>query len=502
MLRSVRTRLALWHTGVLALVLIAFTAFTWAFLQRLTQDRVDQSLAEAVRSFHQAVLTEARGQRTPDEAAQDAAREFRFSGRRVLVYGAHHSLIAVSDSGSADLTRAISAIERADDSPIHPLFASLTPGRSAYATIRNGHDLIRSYATSVRVADQDFTIVALQVGQNERTVLGNFLQAVLIAIPLALALAGVGGYFLARRSFAAVVDMGRRASSIDSESLDARPAVRNTGDEMDELASIFNDMLGRLQRSFVQQRQFMADAAHELRTPIASLRAEASVALSQSRTPTEYEGSLLHVRDDARRLSARLNVRDDAVRRSPIVDDLFTLARLDAEQGSLHRQEFFLEELLLESVARVRPLAVDKGMTIAFNPTVEARCSGDPLLIDRIITNLLDNAIKYGAPGCSVVIELETSWAWHMVRVSDNGPGIPADAQAHIFARFFRADAARTRSAAPGGAGLGLSIAWRIARAHGGDLTLTSSSETGSVFTLTLPTVISGVHAGSLTALL
>jgi heavy metal sensor kinase len=488
MLRSVRTRLALWHTGVLALVLIAFTAFTWAFLQRLTQDRVDQSLAEAVRSFHQAVLTEARGQRTPDEAAQDAAREFRFSGRRVLVYGAHHSLVAVSDSASADLTRAISAIERADDSPIHPLFASLTPGRSAYATIRNGHDLIRSYATSVRVADQDFTIVALQVGQIERTVLGNFLQAVLIAIPLALALAGVGGYFLARRSFAAVVDMGRRASSIDSESLDARLAVRNTGDEMDELASIFNDMLGRLQRSFVQQRQFMADAAHELRTPIASLRAEASVALSQSRTPTEYEGSLLHVRDDARRLSA-------------IVDDLFTLARLDAEEGILHRQEFFLEELLLESVARVRPLAVDKGMTIAFNPTVEARCSGDPLLIDRIITNLLDNAIKYGAPGCSVVIELETSWAWHMVRVSDNGPGIPADAQAHIFARFFRADAARTRSAAPGGAGLGLSIAWRIARAHGGDLTLTSSSETGSVFTLTLPTVISGVHVARLTAL-
>lgn len=488
MLRSVRTRLALWHAGVLALILIAFTVFTWAFLQRLTQERVDQSLAEAVRSFHQAVLTEARAQRTPDQAAQDAAREFRFSGRRVLVYGAHHSLVAVSDSASADLTRAISAIDRADDSPLHPLFASLTPGRSAYATIRNGHDLIRSYATSVRVADQDFTIVALQVGQIERTVLGNFLQAVLIAIPLALALAGIGGYFLARRSFAAVMDMGRRASSIDSESLDARLAVRNTGDEMDELASIFNDMLERLQRSFVQQRQFMADAAHELRTPIASLRAEASVALTQARTPVEYEASLVHVRDDARRLSA-------------IVDDLFTLARLDAEEGILHRQEFFLEELLLESVARVRPLAVDSGISITFNPTVEARCTGDPLLIDRIITNLLDNAIKYGAPGCSVEIELETSWAWHMVRVSDNGPGIPADAQAHIFARFFRADAARTRSAAPGGAGLGLSIAWRIARAHGGDLTLTSSGETGSVFTLTLPAVVTGVYASSASSL-
>lgn len=474
LLRSVRTRLALWHTAVLALVLVAFTVFTWAFLQRLTQDRVDASLAEAVRSFHQAVLTEARGQRSPDEAAQDAAREFRFSGRRVLVYGAHHTLVAVSDSSSDDLTQAISAIDRADDSPIHPLFASLTPGRSAYATISSGRDQIRSYATSVRVADEEFTIVALQVGQIERTILANFLQAVLVAIPLALVLAGAGGYFLARRSFAPVVDMGRRASSIDSESLDARLAVRNTGDEMDELAAIFNDMLSRLERSFVQQRQFMADASHELRTPIASLRAEASVALSQSRTTAEYEASLERVRGESRHLSA-------------IVDDLFTLARLDAEDGILQRQDFFLEEVVLESVARIRPLALDAGIALTFIPATEARCTGDPVLIDRIVTNLLDNAIKYGARGGSVVVELETIDGLHVVRVSDDGTGIPADAQSRIFDRFFRADAARTRSSDTGGAGLGLSIAWRIARAHGGDLALTSSDHDGTVFTLTLP---------------
>lgn len=474
LLRSVRTRLALWHTGVLALVLVAFTAFTWAYLQRLTQDRVDASLAEAVRSFHQAVLTEARGQRSPDEAAQDAAREFRFSGRRVLVYGAHHTLVAVSDSSSDNLTKAISAIDRADDSPIHPLFASLTPGRSAYATISSGRDQIRSYATSVRVADEEFTIVALQVGQIERTILANFLQAVLVAIPLALVLAGAGGYFLARRSFAPVVDMGRRASSIDSESLDARLAVRNTGDEMDELAAIFNDMLSRLERSFVQQRQFMADASHELRTPIASLRAEASVALSQSRTTAEYEASLERVRGESRHLSA-------------IVDDLFTLARLDAEDGILQRQDFFLEEVVLESVARIRPLALDAGIALTFIPATEARCTGDPVLIDRIVTNLLDNAIKYGARGGAVVVELETIDGLHVVRVSDDGTGIPADAQARIFDRFFRADAARTRSSDAGGAGLGLSIAWRIARAHGGDLALTSSDPDGTLFTLTLP---------------
>jgi heavy metal sensor kinase len=473
LLRSVRTRLALWHTGVLALVLVTFTLATWAFLGRLTQERVDRSLAEAVGAFHQAVLAEVRANRTPDEAVQDAAHEFRFSGRRVLVYGAHHSLIAVSDSARDDLTRAISAIDEADDSPIHPIFAQLTPGRSAYATVSAGAQRVRGYATNVAVADQSFTIVALQLGLSERSILATFLEATAIAIPLALILAGLGGYFLARRSFAPVVDMGRRASSIDSESLDKRLAVRNTGDEMDELATVFNDMLSRLERSFVQQRQFMADASHELRTPLASLRAEASVTLSQARTNREYERSLEQVRDEARRLSA-------------IVDDLFTLARLDAEDGIRQPREFYVEELVMESVSRIHPLAVDRGLTLDFHPGVEARATGDPELVDRVITNLLDNAIKYTPSGGAVRVELETVGQQHLVRVRDNGRGIPADAQALVFDRFFRADGARTRSPR-GGAGLGLSIAWRIARAHGGSLELTRSDEHGTEFTLSLP---------------
>ena len=472
--RSVRTRLALWHTAVLALVLVAFTVATWAFLDRLTRDRVDRSLEEAVRAFHQAVLSELPAHRTPEEAAQEAAHAFRFSGRRVLVYGEHHSLIAISDSSSDPVTEAISAIDRADDSPLHPIFASLTPGSSAFATVGDGSGGVRAYATSVAVGDQTFTIVALQVGLSERSILASFLQATVIAIPLALLLAGLGGYFLARRSFAPVVDMGRRASAIDSSSLDARLAVRNTGDEMDELATVFNDMLERLERSFVQQRQFMADASHELRTPLAGLRAEASVALQQDRTNAEYEQSLERVRDEARRLSA-------------VVDDLFTLARLDGDEG-LHASEFYLEELVMECVDRMRSLAMDRGITLAFQPALEAPVHGDRDMIDRVIMNLLDNATKYTPRGGAVRVELERSGDEWLVRVSDNGSGVPVEAQAHVFDRFYRADEARTRpDGSTGGAGLGLSIAWEIARAHGGRVELASSGASGSVFTLTLP---------------
>jgi heavy metal sensor kinase len=473
--RSVRTRLALWHTLVLALVLVTFTVAAWIFLQRLTEERIDRSLADAVTAFRQAVLAEVRANRSADDAVQDVAREFRFSGRRVLVYGGHHSLLAISDSTRDALTRAISAIDDADDSPIHPLFASLTPGRSTYATVSAGGQQVRGYATSFTVGDQSFTIVALATRKWEQAFLTSFLEATAISIPLALVLAGLGGYFLARRSFAAVVDMGRRASSIDSDSLDARLAVRNTGDEMDELATVFNDMLGRLERSFVMQRQFMADASHELRTPLASLRAEASVTLSSPRTTQEYERSLEQVRDDARRLSVT-------------VDDLFTLARLDADEHILQPARFYLEELLMDCVARIHPLALDRGLTLDFHPGVEAPCAGEPELVDRIVTNLLDNAIKYTPAGGAVRVELETADGRHLVRVTDTGTGIPEDAQPHVFDRFYRADAARTRSLS-GGAGLGLSIAWRIARAHGGSLELTSSSPHGTVFTLVLPGV-------------
>jgi signal transduction histidine kinase len=234
-------------------------------------------------------------------------------------------------------------------------------------------------------------------------------------------------------------------------------------------------MLARLERSFVQQRQFMADASHELRTPLASLRAEASVTLSQARTNREYELSLEQVRDEARRLSA-------------IVDDLFTLARLDAEDNVLQRRAFYLEELVMQCVGRLHSLAQDRGLTLTFMPSVEARCNGDPDLIHRVITNLLDNATKYTPSGGSVRVELETQASWHLVRVSDDGVGIPPEAQPRVFDRFFRADASRTRNGtSSGGAGLGLSIAQGIARAHGGDLVLTASSEAGTVFTLTLP---------------
>jgi heavy metal sensor kinase len=269
--------------------------------------------------------------------------------------------------------------------------------------------------------------------------------------------------------------MGRRAAAIDSENLYARLTVRNTGDELDELATVFNAMLNRLERSFVQQRQFMADASHELRTPVASLRAEATIALERERPPGGYRDSLRRISGEARRLSA-------------IVEDLFTLACLDAEGAHLSVSEFYLEEVLMRCVGRMRRLAAERRVSLEFVPLVEARCSGDPELIEHAVTNLLDNATKFTPAGGSVTVELEQGASGFLVRVRDTGPGIPAEDQSHVFDRFYRVDQARTRARSRrSGAGLGLSIASRIAKAHGGSLQLTSSGPTGTTFTLAIP---------------
>lgn len=472
---SIRTHLAIWHSLVLALVLVSFALATWIFLDRLTSVRIDQSLEEAVSAFYQAVEHELRDGASPEEAASLVAREFRFSERRVLVYGDRHRLLAISDSTHDLLTDAISAIEEADNSPLHPIFASLIPGSSVHATVEDGQRRVRGYARSLAAGGDAMTIVALQLGPSERSIMANFIQAIIVAIPLALLLAGGGGYFLARRSLLPVISMGREAASIDSEHLTNRLPIRGTGDELDELATVFNEMLSRLERSFHNQQQFIADASHELRTPLASLRAAADIAISQQRAANDYKAALVHVRTEARRISA-------------IVEDLFTLARLDVVGPLTGLTQLYLEEQVMTAIDAIRPLATECGVSIAFTPSEEACFNGDPLLLDRVITNLLDNAIKHSPAGGTVSLELVVSKDRYDLHVRDQGVGIPEEARERIFGRFFRIDEARTRGErGRGGAGLGLPIARSIARAHHGDLVLTESNEKGTVFTLWLP---------------
>jgi heavy metal sensor kinase len=266
--------------------------------------------------------------------------------------------------------------------------------------------------------------------------------------------------------------MAERARHIGADDLSARLPVANPRDELGRLAETFNDLLNRLDASLTQQRQFMADASHELRTPVTTSRTAAAVALQQPhRTEDEYRETLAIIEQQTTRLSR-------------IVEDMFTLARADAGSYPVRRTLMYLDEVVEDAVRAARVLADTKTVAIEVTATASASFTGDEELVQRLIGNLLDNAVRHTPPGGVVHVRLTRDAGRYELSVTDAGPGIPPEIQPHIFERFFRGDAARTSS--NGGAGLGLALARWVARAHGGDVVLVRSSHEGTTFTAVL----------------
>jgi signal transduction histidine kinase len=225
----------------------------------------------------------------------------------------------------------------------------------------------------------------------------------------------------------------------------------------------------------VQQRQFMADASHEMRTPVATTRTAASVTLQQAhREEHEYREALAIVEQQAARLSR-------------VVDDMFTLARADAGNYPMRLTPMYLDEVLDEVVRAARVVASTRRVAIELTAVPSAALMGDEDLIRRMIVNLIDNAVRHAPEDSTVRVEVDVTGSGYAIAVKDQGPGIAAEIRPHIFERFYRGDALR-RAGAHDGAGLGLAVARWIANAHGGDVTLARSSTSGSTFVISLPT--------------
>jgi heavy metal sensor kinase len=325
-----------------------------------------------------------------------------------------------------------------------------------------------------------YVVVANETLQPVEAEMRSVGEALLVIVPICLLMAAAGGYFLARKSLAPVQQMALTADQISSHNLDQRLGVANPRDELGQLAETFNRLFERLQQAFQQQRQFMADASHELRTPI-------SVAL----TATQVSRANRHHTDE---LHDTLEVvQSQMLRLRRVVEDMFTLAQADSGVYELTRTTFYLDEVILESVRAGRILGNVRDVAIRVGHLAsEATCEGDEGLLRQLILILLDNAVKYTAAGGHVEISLLASADTYRVRVEDTGCGIPAADQPYIFDRFYRADKARSRRqpGAGSGAGLGLAIAQWIVQLHRGKIWLENSGANGSVFWFELPASI------------
>jgi heavy metal sensor kinase len=476
MLDSVRVRLTVWYTAVLALVLAVLAVITYFIFWRSAMQRTDANLVELSEGFLVTLRAELEDQTGPDPfraAAQVAMTEHFFRGQfYAILDGSGKVIISSQDIPTASQLPERLRAELLSSVSFQRFLDEARRTDHYFGDVKGERAGFRGMARRFSSRGQTYTLILLQSLHPQKEMLEEVTMAFAWAIPIAILLASVGGYFLALKSLAPVVAMSSQAGRIGAANLHERLPVQNDRDELGQLAQSFNRLLDRLSQSFERQQRFMADASHELRTPVAILRGEAEVALSQqARSLEEYRESLGVLHHEAERLTH-------------IVEDLFTLTRADAGQYPLQLRDFYLDELVGECVHSARTLALAKKISLNLEVASESPIHADESLLRRMILNLLDNAIKYTPDGGRVTVTCRRVGEEYVLSIADTGGGIPADLQPRIFERFFRADKVRSRAENDGGgAGLGLSISRWIAEAHHGRLELTRSDTRGSTFT-------------------
>jgi signal transduction histidine kinase len=293
-----------------------------------------------------------------------------------------------------------------------------------------------------------------------------------------ISVASGGGLWLADRAMRPVHSITQAARSISETDLNRRLNMKSK-DELGELANTFDAMLARLQTAFERQRQFVADASHELRTPLTIVNLESNRALASKRSPQEYQRALGVIRSENEFMSH-------------LVNDLLTLARMDSGQMAMEKTPLDLSEIALDSLERLSSLAERKNVRLEAGDMPEVNILGDRQYLMQMISNLVENGIKY-TDGAEKLVRVETgldgAFAW--VRVSDGGSGIPPEHLPHLFNRFYRVDKARSRDDdEQGGNGLGLAIVDWIARAHAGEVRVKSLPGQGTIFEVRFSTVL------------
>jgi two-component system, OmpR family, sensor kinase len=484
---SVRARLTFWYTTVLGVPLIAFAIASYVGLDRALVSRTDHFLDEALSAFSRELSVEAIEMPTTTLAIGAALHDVQFHEMQIVVFDSLSRFVATGNRPRLTLETSETrqtitpfAIQELSDS----LLSHGSSGRSRFTLGRgNNSYLIHVQPDSVRGAP--YRVAGAYPLYSIRETLADVRAVYLVAIPLLLVSAAAGGYLMAKRSLSPVSAMGARAAQISATNLHERLPVTNPRDELGGLANVVNGLLARLEQAFVHQRRFMADASHELRTPVAILRTEVEVTLSREhREEHEYRESLGVMRDASQRLTR-------------IVEDLFLLTRADSGHLIVRHEPLYLEEIVHAAARAVRGLADRRGLRLDLLAVAGAPFHGDADLLGRLLLNLLDNAIKFSQRNGVVELALEQRNGAYVITVADDGPGIPAEARERIFDRFFRVDAARSRAQSTGtsGAGLGLSIARWIAEAHGGRLELAVSRPGRTEFRVILPP--SGASASS-----
>src|SRR5947209_5193797 len=524
LVRSMRFRLTFWYAALLALILFMLSSVVLTTekqnLSSALNDDLRTRLAQVASTYDaqkglpSSLLLSGIGVSQDKSLNNGVALQKKLANNEVvLLVTPQGQSLQKSESVSGDDGSQIAAIMKEDfaqwqgKQQSFPDAVSRSQPLGPAGKSMQVYDLENTFSYSLSDGNYEFRQGAIVNQQGQAVALlavgitsvGPFLlndlsSILALAAPLCLLLSGVGGYWLAGRTLRPVQTITRTAQEISETDLHRRLNLKQR-DELGELGGTFDGMLARLEAAFERQRQFTADASHELRTPLTIVDLEAGRALSHELTPQENRQAMTVIQQENRHM-ARL------------VNDLLMLARADSGQSKLKHETVDLSEVVVDTVERLAQQAQHSGMSIKMAPLPELMMRGDSIYLMQLLTNIVENALKYSAGvGTRVEIDLVRHYkageGWARLRVRDDGPGIDQEHLPHLFERFYRVDQSRTRSeelthevrdrdtgcanGCPTGSGLGLAIAQWIAQEHGGEIRVQSEPGRGSVFEIWLP---------------
>lgn len=462
--KSIRFKLAVWYalifSSVMAVVFMAFYLFTQQSLLSHTDAAITSHTQRIVEIISQedTLMNESFSKN-----GQVFAEQFSEMPGMLLIIGDSYGKIAYGSQALGENGASINDLLEKSVNIIKPTFVNRSIGSTplrfgVFPVIRDGQH------QAIVLMGQPMDVIQKSL---------NTLAVTLIVTYIALLLFTIGGGFvLARKALNPITVVSKQLKKISAENLKERVLVSQTGDEIEELSQTFNSLLDRLNDAFVRERQFIGDVAHELKTPVATLKGEIELAISKQRTNDEYKQSFNETLIDVNRLSTTIK-------------NILDLAWLGAEDANLGDHQFDISIALVELKEIAVKLAGQKHIVIKGEIEPNIMVPGIEDKISRAVLNLIDNAIKYTPRDKSITISLRKKKGMAVLEVKDTGIGISEKELSHIFERFYRG----TKTAKTLGSGLGLAIAQGIIKAHNGGIRATSLVGKGTHVTITLPLI-------------
>jgi heavy metal sensor kinase len=450
-------RLTLWYAGIFALfACVAFLLF-YSFITSVLQERIDQELRGQARRFSTLLATEG-----VEAVNNSAVIDAQAAGvKKVFFRFLNLNGTAFSSSNMSYWT----------DIPVNgAALEQLGRGESTVfetITIPNRSDQVRIIYALLS------PLIIAQVGQameSQSRFVEAFKRIFIITMTLLIVIAAGVGWFMARQAVSGVEAVTRTAQKISGGSLEERVPVKPRGDEIDQLATTFNQMLDRIQTLLTEIKEMSDNIAHDLRSPIARMRGLAEVTLTTSKSLSDYQNMAASTVEECDRLLDMINT-------------MLFISKTEAGLERPSRADVDIGALIRSACELFEPTAEDKHITLNCQAPEKTFLHGDSRMLQRMLSNILDNAVKYTPPGGEVKVSVSEANRDIVITVHDTGVGISQADLTRIFERFYRGDQSRSEP----GTGLGLSLARAIARAHGGDITVASELNRGSTFTIILP---------------